>query len=119
MEKITNVKAITYVIETFGAEIPADVAEKLEKIKATFEKKSENRKPTANQEKNEEIKAVILKVLENAEDGLTVSEIIKADEALAEFSLPKMTALITQLKDAEKVERYTEKKKAYFRIKVA
>ena len=117
MEKITNVKALGYVVENFGEQIPADVLEKLEKIKATFEKKSENRKPTANQVENETIKAKILEVLADAENGLTVSEIIKADASFADYSLPKMTALVTQLKADEKVERFTEKKKAYFRVK--
>ena len=115
MEKITNVKAINYVVENFKADLPADVLEKLEKIKATFEKKSENRKPTATQKENANIKDTIVKVLEDAEDGLTVSEIIKADEALNGFSLPKVTALVTQLVKEGKIERYTEKKKAFFR----
>ena len=119
MEKMTNVKALAYVVENFGADLPADVAEKLDKIKASFEKKSENRKPSANQEKNAEIKETILKILEDAEAGLTVSEILKADASLADYSLPKITALVTQLKEEDKVERYTEKKKAYFRVKVA
>jgi len=115
MEKMTNVKAINYVVENFAEELPTDVFEKLNKIKASFEKKATSKKPTANQEKNEEIKEKILEVLANAETGLTVSEILKTDEAFAEYSLPKITALVTQLKDANKVERYTEKKKAYFR----
>lgn len=34
MEKMTNVKALEFVLTTFGAEMPVDVREKLEKMQA-------------------------------------------------------------------------------------
>lgn len=116
MEKMTNVKAINYVVENFGADLPADVAEKLEKIKASFEKKSENRKPTATQKENEGVKEAILAVLNEAEGGLTVTEIQAKDETLGAVSNQKVSALLRQLIEANKVEKYTEKKKSYFKV---
>lgn len=116
MEKMTNVKAINYVVENFGADLPADVAEKLVKIKASFEKKSENRKPTATQKENEVVKEAILAVLEEAEGGLTVTEIQAKDETLGAASNQKVSALLRQLVEANKVEKYTEKKKSYFKV---
>lgn len=116
MEKMTNVKAINYVVENFGADLPADVAEKLAKIKASFEKKSENRKPTATQKENEVVKEAILAVLEEAEGGLTVTEIQAKDETLGAASNQKVSALLRQLVEANKVEKYTEKKKSYFKV---
>jgi len=116
MEKMTNVKAINYVVENFGADLPADVAEKLAKIKVSFEKKSENRKPTATQKENEGVKEAILAVLNEAEGGLTVTEIQAKDETLGAVSNQKVSALLRQLIEANKVEKYTEKKKSYFKV---
>lgn len=112
--KMTNVKAIGYVVENYGAKLPADVLEKLNKIKASYENKSTNKKPTANQKENAVLKDAIVEAL--TDEGITVSDLIKNTEALAGLSLPKVTALITQLVKEGKVERFTEKKKAFFRV---
>ena len=62
MEKITNVKAIDYVIA--NCEVPTEVKEKLEKMREQFVKKnSAERKPTANQVENQGYKADILAYL--------------------------------------------------------
>ena len=48
MEKMTNSKALAFVLA--NAELPADVREKIENIKASIDKKnSAERKPTATQ----------------------------------------------------------------------
>ena len=116
MEKMTNVKAINYVVENFGADLPADVAEKLAKIKASFEKKSENRKPTAKQEQNEDYKEIIVDVLTNSDTGMTIKEIVAAAGTRLEGadSTSKMSSLLRQLRLDGKVERTYDKKVAYF-----
>ena len=59
MEKMTNVKALEYVMA--NCELPTDVAEKLGKMKEQFVKKnSADRKPTANQTENAGLKVAIL-----------------------------------------------------------
>ena len=115
MEKMTNAKAIAYVIE--NCTLPQDVAEKLEKIKASYEKKSSaERKPTATQIANEHLKDVILEVLTEATEPMTVSEIIKAHAELAELSTQKVSPQLAKLVDEKKVNKTTEKRKSYFAI---
>lgn len=116
MEKMTNVKAIAYAIE--NGNFPAEVVEKLEKIKASYENKSGNRKPTKTQVENEKVKADILNVL--TDEGQTATQICEAIKGdYEEMSLAKVTALLTQLYDKGNgvIDRYTEKRKAYFRAK--
>ena len=114
MEKMTNVKALAYVIDNFSEDIPADVAEKLTAIKTSFEKKSANRKPTKAQEENAEIKETILAVL--TFEGATVTEIQGKDEALGALSNQRVSALLRQLIADGKVVKTTDKKKALFAL---
>ena len=73
-------------------------------------------KLTASQKINEEIKEKILVEMGNTPNRLfTVSEMIKEFECCNNLSLPKVSALVTQLAKAEKVTRIEEKRKAYFR----
>jgi predicted transcriptional regulator len=73
-------------------------------------------KMTASQKINEGIKAEILEEMSvNPNRLYSVSEMIKVFECCKELSLPKVTALVTQLVKSEKVVRVEEKRKAYFR----
>lgn len=113
-ERMTNAKAIAYVIE--NCEVPTEVAEKLEKILASYEKKSSaERKPTATQVANEHLKEIIVEVLTGAEP-MTVSEVIKAHVELAELSNQKVSALMTQLVNEKVVVKTIEKRKSYFTL---
>ena len=112
MEKITNVKALAYVLE--NCELSAEVKAKLEKMKAQFEKKnSAEKKPTATQVANEGIKNVILEAL--GEKSMTITEMQKANSELAELSNQKISALIKQMTDNGSVVREEIKRKAYFK----
>ena len=115
MEKMTNVKAIEYVIA--NCEIPTEVAEKLEKMKASFIKKSSGeRKPTKTQAQNEALKPEILDYME--EDVLySIGQLTKDVPELVSVgaSSQKTSALVKQLKDAGLVVRVEEKRKAFFK----
>ena len=75
-------------------------------------------KLTATQKENENVKSAILEEMSNEPNRLfSVSEMIKLFPACNELSLPKVTALVTQLAKADLVERIEEKRKAYFRYK--
>lgn len=114
-ERMTNVKAIAYVIE--NCEVPQEVAEKLEKMKASFEKKSSGeRKPTKTQTENEGLKSAILNYME-IDVLYSVGQLAKEVPELAEVgaSGQKVSALIKQLKDSGLVIRVEEKRKAYFK----
>ena len=111
MEKITNVKALAYVLE--NCELSAEVKAKLEKMKAQFEKKnSAEKKPTATQVANEGIKNVILEAL--GEKSMTITEMQKANSELAELSNQKISALLKPMTENGSVKREEIKRKAYF-----
>ena len=115
MEKMTNVKAIEYVIA--NCEIPTEVAEKLEKMKASFIKKSSGeRKPTKTQAQNEALKPEILDYME-ADVLYSIGQLTKEVPALVRIgaSSQKTSALVKQLKDAGLVVRVEEKRKAFFK----
>jgi predicted negative regulator of RcsB-dependent stress response len=116
MEKMTNVKALEFVLE--NCELPAEIAEKVTKIADSYRNKSANRKPTANQQANEVIKDAIVAVLGEATKPMTISEIQEADDTLKELSNQRMSALLTQLgaKGTGVVVKTMDKKKAYFSL---
>ena len=115
MEKMTNSKALGVAIEVLGAdEKYAEVVEKLEKIKASTDKKnSAERKPTATQTENVGYKTAIL---EGMEDGkaYTIGDLIKAIPEIADLTNQRVSALVRQLKDEGLVTREEIKRKAYF-----
>lgn len=80
-------------------------------------KNSGEKKPTANQTANEAIKAEILATLMDAESGMTITDLLKSVPNLPDtMTNQRMTAIVRQMKDDGAVERYEEKRKAYFRI---
>ena len=79
-------------------------------------KNSGEKKPTATQIANDGIKETILAVLESVGRGMTISEMQKANSELGELSTSKVSALVRQLKEDNVVERYEDKRKAYFKL---
>jgi hypothetical protein len=116
MEKMTNLKAVAYVLE--NCELPTDVREKLEKVKASFEKKSTGeKKPTATQVANLSLKeAIVSYMAENSDRIFSISELIKEVPELAGLSTQKVAPLMTSLVKEFKVVRIEEKRKAYFKL---
>lgn len=114
--KMTQKNALAYVID--NCEVPADVLEKLVSMKAQLEKKSAHkgeRKPTKTQIANEGFKAVIVENMEP--DRLyTITELSKEIPFGEELSVQRISALVRQLKEAGKVVRTEEKRKAYFSL---
>ena len=101
------------VFETLGRDdLVAFVNERI----AALDKKSANRKPTKAQTENEGVKAVILEVLGKAENPLTVTEVLKADERLADFTTQKISALMTLLVKAGEVVKTVEKRVSRFSV---
>jgi hypothetical protein len=113
MEKMTNKKALMYVVENF-AEMPTDVAEKINAMITSLDKKSANRKPTKVQEQNEKLKEVILETL--TDKGMTVSEVIASNKEFEGLSNQKISALLNQMAKAEEIEKVTDKKKSLFKL---
>ena len=111
MEKITNVKALAYVLE--NCTLTEEVKAKIEKMKVQFEKKnSAEKKPTATQVANEGIKNVILETI--GDGSFTITELQKLNSELAELSNQKISALLKQMTENGSVKREEIKRKAYF-----
>ena len=80
-------------------------------------KNSSEKKPTATQLANEALKDEILEHMEAEPNRLfTISEMLKVFPCCADLTLPKVSAMVRQLKEDGKVERVEEKRKAYFRL---
>lgn len=78
-------------------------------------KKASSVKPTKQQKENEGFKSTILDILAENDRPMTISEIV-ADERLAGLTNQRVSALMTQLKNAGVVVRTLDHKKAQFSI---
>lgn len=87
----------------------------LHELDLLAKKNSGEKKPTATQKENENIKDVIVSVLSDG-SAKTIGEICKSDEALSELSSQKVSALVRQLVLDNKVVREEIKRKAYFSL---
>ena len=81
-----------------------------------LEKKSSNSGQTKTQKENEILKEKIVKTLKELNKFSTITEIQESNAELADLSNQKITALLTQLVNANIVDRVVDKKKAYFKL---
>lgn len=117
--KITNRVALTYAIENLP-DAPAEIREKWANMIAQLDKKNASpKKLTAQQEKNEGVKADLLAFLSDHEgEGFTVSDLLKSVPACEGDSNQHVSALMRALVLAGSVEKYSEKRRTYFRVSV-
>lgn len=113
-EKMTNVKALELAIATLkDTEFSVEALEKLQNITMSLAKKSTRKsgKPTKTQLANEGIKVQILEVMEP-------NKSYRAGDIAKEIgeSIPKVSALLRQLKEANKVSRTEVKGTPYYSI---
>ena len=115
-EKMTYKKALEYAISELP-DAPADVMERLEALVASFEKKSESRKPAADKEENKALSAALLDYLRSLpeEDKRTVTDLIKEVPAVAGFSTSRVTSLLAPLVTEGQVVRVTDKRRSYYK----
>ena len=112
--KLTYSSALTYAIE--NCEMPADVREKLEALRAQQEKRSNaDRKPTKNQQANANLREVVMDVLRNGGKPMTVTEVFNIMSENPEVSsTQKVSALMRQLLLEGRVVKTMEKRVSYF-----
>ena len=115
MTKMTQRDFFNEVIAMAEANGRADLVDFANGRIEALDKKSANRKPSKAQVENEGVKATILEALEGV-DGITVTDLIKSTDALADFSGQKISALLRQLVEAGKVAKVTEKGKSLFSL---
>ena len=110
MTKMTYVQAIDFAVENIDN---VDVIEKLEALKAQLAKRSSggNRKPSKAQVANESLKEDIFAFV--SENGAK-----RAGDVAGYFGISgqKASALLKQLVDAERLERFTEKRVTFFKV---
>ena len=117
MEKMTNRKALTYALE--NCELPTAVADKFRAMLDALDRKNgAERKPTAKQVANADLRANLVTFInENAEgDGFTVSELLKlcADFLPEDCSNQKVSAILRQAVTAKEVSKHSVKRRTYF-----
>ena len=112
--KLTYSSALTYAIE--NCEMPADVREKLEALRAQQEKRSNaDRKPTKNQQANANLREFVMTILRNEGKPMTVTEVFNAMSENPEVSsTQKVSALMRQLLLEGRVVKTMEKRVSYF-----
>jgi len=115
--KTTNKAALLYALANLP-DAPADVREKWQKMVDQLDKKNAApKKLTAQQEKNEGVKADLLDFLSDHEgEGFTVSDLLKLVPACEGDSNQHVSALMRALVLAGSVEKFTEKRRTYFRV---
>ena len=79
-------------------------------------KKNGNRKPTKTQTANAALMDDIIAYLRTCGTRKSISELIKDVPSCHGLSTPKVSALVTKLKNEDKVVRTEEKGKVYFSI---
>lgn len=118
-KKMTIKEQFVEVVEVLRSEEVnrADLAEFIEGRIAILDKKTATKSKAVaeNQAKNEEIKNVILEALAEAGKAVNITE-LKGFADLAQYSTPKVSALLKQLRDEGKVVRTLEKKTPYFAV---
>lgn len=118
MTKMTYVDALNIAL---SANLPDEVKEKLTALRdATIKRNSKERKPTpkeqAKVETDNALAEVVLSVLSNSTNPMTVTAIKEADEAFAEIKVQKLSAVVRKLLLDGKVKREEVKHKAVFSI---
>ena len=120
-KKMTNAMALETAIEVLTEDNQYDeVVEKLQKMLVQVNKKSSlNRKPTATQVENENLKGAIVEYLDKTGKRLTVSEMMKEIPELANLSNQRVTSLVTALYSKNNpenrvIDRAMDKRKAVF-----
>lgn len=121
-KKLTNILALEMVLGMNEVKSNSELVEKLIAMKTQFEKKSgktsKGGKLTKAQEVNEEIKQVILNVLEGEKTPKSIKELQAENEVLSVnlYSNQKISALLRQLIKDGFVVRTEEKRIAMFSI---
>ena len=130
--KMTQVSALEIAVEVLtnvmnGVDVTladTELSEAVVKLSGMAEKLAEKRSTPskADKEKSAEHKAIadeiilVLSTEENVTTGMTVSEMQKASDKLAEYSNQKISAILRKMIDSGAVVKTVDKKKSYFSL---
>jgi HSP90 family molecular chaperone len=122
MEKVRKVtkrerfEMIKEIVLNAGLENEAEMVEFLDNEINLLNKKRASGAKTATQKENEVLVERLYEVLAEVGRPVTVSELQKENEEFGAMSNQKVSALMKKLKDAGRVNKVDDKKKAYFSI---
>jgi HSP90 family molecular chaperone len=122
MEKVRKVtkkerfEMIKEIVLNAGLENEAEMVEFLDNEINLLNKKRASGAKTATQKENEVLVEKLYAVLAEIGRPVTVSELQKESEDFGAMSNQKVSALMKKLKDAGRVNKVDDKKKAYFSI---
>lgn len=94
----------------------AEATERIKALMAQLAKRGSKGGMTKTQKLNEDIKAVLLDILGEAGEFITMGD-IREDERVAEYSVQKVGALLGQLVKAGKVQKNVFKKRTFYAVK--
>ena len=117
--KITKRDSFISIIEVLKGAERTDLVEVMEHEIELLDKKKASGKMTKTQVANEDIKVLIVEELARLAKPVSITELISESTEIAEKcgnSNQKVSALMTQLKNAGAVVRTTEGKKALFSV---
>ena len=119
------IEVITYVMNGVDTDLASsELSEAVAKLSGMAEKLAEKRSTPskADKEKSAENKAIadeiilVLSTEETVTNGMTVSEMQKASDKLAEYSNQKISAILRKMVDNGTIVKTVDKKKSYFSI---
>ena len=119
------VEVITNVMNGVDTDLASsELSEAVVKLSGMAEKLAEKRSTPskADKEKSAEHKAIadeiilVLSTEENVTTGMTVSEMQKASDKLAEYSNQKISAILRKMVESGMVVKTVDKKKSYFSV---
>ena len=122
MEKVRKItkkerfEMIKEIVLNAGLENEAEMVEFLDNEINLLNKKRASGAKTATQKENEVLVEKLYAVLAEIGRPVTVSELQKESEDFGAMSNQKVSALMKKLKDAGRVNKIDDKKKAYFSI---
>lgn len=115
MEKMTYVRALTYVL-TNCHDLPTDVSERLEALRNQTEKRNtSDKKPSKEQQANIDLCETLYNLMASSGESLTVTEWMAKGEPFASMNNQKVSALMRILVKAGRVEKAEEKRKSLFK----
>lgn len=130
--KMTQVSALEIAVEVLtnvmnGVDVTladTEISEAVAKLSGMAEKLAEKRSTPskADKEKSAEHKAIadeiilVLSTEETVTNGMTVSEMQKASDKLAEYSNQKISAILRKMVDNGTIVKTIDKKKSYFSV---
>ena len=116
MEKMTNVKALAYVLG--NCELPEDVREKVENIHGSYVKKSAasgERKPTERQNENAAIQAAVVEWFATTTEKYSATDVLKACPACADIpTTQRLTPILKKAVEAGQIGSEVEKRRTLY-----